>query len=231
MSTSRAWVSLVVVFLLCLFFVVPVGAQEGTNLVLNGGFDAEPDHLANWDRDSDYVMGTATDGGPAGRSAPHLTNAVPGQLRYTQCVNTTGLDTVWVGGWIVSQLEGAGNIEITVYFGGDDCGDTDLVPGSLVVMTAESPDWQQVCEEVLLPDDPAEIGTSVQIALFTDQDYPSGFWPYYDDIFLQVDEPTAVLVVSATAKPSVPIWGAAIAAATGLTSTAMIAFRRRRRVG
>jgi len=222
---SRTWVSPIVVSLLCLLFVVPVGAQDGGNLLDDPGFDNVNGSGWAWTVGLGSAEGSLT--GPSGPDAPHLRQHNGLEMTVSQCVNTTGFveDYVYVGGLIGANPEGYGAIVVTRYAKTEDCSSEEQV-GDPEIMVTNSSDWVSVFTEVEIPkeQDPDEWGTSVRITMWA-QEVDLLDRPYFDDAFVQTSEPTSVAVMTLVARDRVvPI---VLAAATVVMGAWMVVRRRR----
>ena len=193
------WVLLVLCGLLCIVLVVPVRSAD--NLVVNGDFSSP-------DPSSDVFPGWVRNGGTAIRDVTVFHNATPSMtpegstaISYSQCVDTSGLAGVDVGGWVRFSPVDVGNIVVALY-PTSGCEGAEASGGTTLVLTDEDVLWAKLQQTYTLPPDEAQ--TSVKIILQTMTGAGSGD-AYFDDISLEESGPTGVLLVEPAMQAAVPV--------------------------
>ena len=191
------WVFLVLCGLLSIVLVVPV--RSATDLV-NGDFSlgTAPDEIDGWLRDVTKVQAVLDEG--TFRSYPRsLRSGGGGDMSYSQCVDTSGLTSVDVGGWVWLAAEDSGSIEVTLYSTSDCTGD-EAAGGSTMTLPNENyvKRWVVLWQTYPLPK--GQESTSVRIVL--NASTIADCEAYFDDIFVEKSGATGVLVMQPSGRAS-----------------------------
>jgi hypothetical protein len=189
------WVLLVLCGLLCIVLAVPVRSAD--NLVENCDFsspDASSDVFPGWVRNAGSAVRDIT---VFHSAAPSMTPEGSIAISYSQCVDTTGLAGVDVGGWVRFSPVDIGNIVVELY-PTSGCEGAEASGGTTLVLTDENVLWAKLQQTYTLP--PDEAHTFVKITLNADS---SG--AYFDDIFLYEHDPTGVLLVEPAMQAAEPV--------------------------
>ena len=135
-------------------------------------------------------------------------------ISYSQCVATSGLTSVDVGGWVRFLALDSGNI-VGALYSASGCNQDDASGGTVLVLTDEDTQvglWTELWQSYALPQ--GQEYTSAKITLNTDIRANEG-GAYFDDIFLRESDPTSVLVVQPSGRAPTGLIAAAVLVGIG----------------